>query len=50
MYLLHVEKQYTNNKLKIITPKWNDEFGLTNSSYSVSDIQYYIEYIKIMRY
>ena len=38
-------KQYKNNKLKIIAPTWNDEFELPHSSYSVSDIQYYIEFI-----
>ena len=32
-------------KLKIIAPTWNDEFELPDSSYSVSDIQGYIEYI-----
>ena len=48
IYLLHVEnirKQYKNNELKIIAPVWNDEFELTDGSYSVSDIQDYIEYI-----
>ena len=38
-------KQYKNNKLKIIAPKWNLEFELPDGSYSVSDIQDYIEYI-----
>ena len=38
-------KQSINNKLKIITPTWNDEFELTDGSYSVSDIQDHIEYI-----
>ena len=31
--------------MKIIAPTWNDEFELPDGSYSVSDIQYYIEYI-----
>ena len=39
------KKQYKNNKLKIIAPTWNDEFELLDSSYSVSDIQDYIEFI-----
>ena len=39
------EKQYKNNKLKIIAPTWNDEFKLPDGSYSVSDIQDYMEYI-----
>ena len=40
-----IRKQYKNNNLKIIAPTWNDKFELPDSSYSVSDIQYYIEYI-----
>ena len=38
-------KQYKNNKLKITTLTWNDEFQLLDGFYSVSDIQDYIEYI-----
>ena len=41
----NIRKQYKNNKLKIIAPTWNDKFELPDSSYSVSDIQNYIEYI-----
>ena len=41
----NIRKQYKNNKLKIIAPTWNDEFELPDSSYSVSDIRVYIEYI-----
>ena len=41
----NVRKQYKNNKLKILAPTWNDEFELPDGSYSVSDIQDYIEYI-----
>ena len=41
----NIRKQYKNNKLKIIAPTWNYEFELTDGSYSVSDIQDYIEYI-----
>ena len=33
------------NKLKIIASTWNDESELPDGSYSVSDIQDYIEYI-----
>ena len=40
-----IRKQYKNNKLKIIAPTWNNEFELPDSSYSVSDIQDYVEYI-----
>ena len=31
--------------MKIIAPTWNDDFELPGVSYSVSDIQDYIEYI-----
>ena len=40
-----IRKQYKKNKLKIIAPKWNDEFELPDGSYSVSDVQDYIKYI-----
>ena len=40
----NIRKQYKNNKLKIIVSAWNYEFELPDSSYSVSDIQDYIEY------
>ena len=41
----NIRKQHKNNKLKIIARTWNDEFELTDGSYSVADIQDYIEYI-----
>ena len=41
----NIRRQCKNNKLKIIVPTWNDEFELPDCSYSVSDIQDYIEYI-----
>ena len=41
----NIRKQFKNNKLKIIAPRWNDEFELPDGSYSVSNIQDYIEYI-----
>ena len=40
-----IRKQYKNNKLKIISPTWNNEFELPDGSYSVSDIQDYMKYI-----
>ena len=47
--LLHLQKykktQCKNSKLKIIASTWNDEFQLPDGSYSVSDIQDYIELI-----
>ena len=42
----NIRKQYKNNKLKIITLTWNNDFELPDFSYSVSDIQDYIEFIK----
>ena len=41
----NIRKQYKNNKLKIIAPTRNGESELPNGSYSVSDIQDYIEFI-----
>ena len=41
----NIRKEYKNNKLKIKGWTWNDEFELPDGSYSVSDIQDYIEYI-----
>ena len=35
----NINSEYTNNKLKIHAPTWNDTFDLPNRSYSVSDIQ-----------
>ena len=34
-----------NNKSEMPAPTWNDEFDLTDGSYSVSEIQDYFEYI-----
>ena len=41
----NIRKQYQNNKLQIIAPTQNDEFELPDGSYSLLDIQDYIEYI-----
>ena len=43
----NIRKQYKSNKLKIIAPTWNDEFELPDGSYSFSNIQHYIEHVKI---
>ena len=40
---IYKKKHYKNKKLKTIAPTWNDEFELPDGSYSVSDIQDYIE-------
>ena len=41
----NIKSAYNNNKFKISTPTWNDEFDLPHGSYSVSDVQDYFEYI-----
>ena len=41
----NIRQQYENNKFKIIAPTWNYEFELSDGSYSMSDIQDYIERI-----
>ena len=41
----NIEKSYKNNKFKISAPTWNEEFELSDGSYSVSDIQECFEYI-----
>ena len=41
----NIKSEYNNNKFKISTPTWNDEFNLPDRSYSLSDIQGYFEYI-----
>ena len=41
----NIKSEYNNNKFKIFTSTWNEEFFLPNGSYSISDIQDYFEYI-----
>ena len=41
----NVKSTYNNNKLKILAPTWNETFRLPDGSYSISEIQDYIEYI-----
>ena len=41
----NIKKSYKNNKFKISVPTWNEEFELPDGSYSISDIQDYLEYI-----
>ena len=40
-----LKKSYKNNKFKISSPTLNEEFELSEGSYSVLDIQDYFEYI-----
>ena len=41
----NIKSSYNNNKFKISSPTWNEEFTLSDGSYSASDIQDYFEYI-----
>ena len=35
----NIKSAYNNNKFKITTPTWNDDFDLPDGSYSILDIQ-----------
>ena len=39
----NIKKHYKNNKLKKISPTWNNDFELAGGLYSVPNIQDYIE-------
>ena len=41
----NIKSSYKNNKFKISTPTWNEEFTLPDGAYSISDIQDYFQYI-----
>ena len=41
----NIKSSYNNNKFKISTTTWDEEFELPDGSYSISDIQNYFEYI-----
>ena len=41
----NIKSEYNNNKFKIFAPTWNDEFDLSDGSYSFADIQDYFEFI-----
>ena len=41
----NIKSAYNNNKFKISASTWNEEFDLPDSSYSISDIQNYFEFI-----
>ena len=40
-----IKSAYSNDKFIISVPIWNDEFNLSDGSYSISDIQDYFEWI-----
>ena len=41
----NIKSTCKNNKFKISAPTWSDEFQLPDGSYSISDIQDYLEYV-----
>ena len=41
----NIKRSYSNNKFKISTPTWSDEFEFLAGSYLISDIQDYFDYI-----
>ena len=41
----NIKSAYNNNEFKISATTWNDEFDLSDGSYSIFDIQDYFEYI-----
>ena len=41
----NIKSEYNNNKFIISAPTWNDTFDLPDGSYSVSNIQDYLEFI-----
>ena len=40
-----IKSSYNNNKFKITSPTWSDEFEIPDGSCSISDTQDYFEYI-----
>ena len=41
----NIKTSCNNNKFKLSSPTWSDEFELPDGLYSISDIQDYFEYI-----
>ena len=41
----NIKSAYNNNKFKISVPTWNDTCDLPDGSYSIKDIQDYLEFI-----
>ena len=41
----NIKSEYNDNKLKILTPNWNETSDLPDGSYSISDIQDYFQFI-----
>ena len=41
----NINSEYNNNKSKTSVPTWNETFSLPDGSYSIDDIQHYLENI-----
>ena len=41
----NIKSEYNNNRFKTSAPTWNDTFDLPDGSYSIADIQDYLEFI-----
>ena len=41
----NIKSAYNNNRSKSLAPIWNNEFNLPDGSYSISDIQDYLQYV-----
>ena len=41
----NIKSEYNNNKVKISAPTWNETFDLPYGSYSIADIQDFLEFI-----
>ena len=41
----NINSEYNNNKSKTSVPTWNETFDLPDVSYSIDDIQHYLELI-----
>ena len=41
----NIKSEYNDNKYNISAPTWNDTFDLPDGSYSIADIQDYLEFI-----
>ena len=45
LIIYYRKSSYNNSNFKIFASTWNDDFKLSDGSYSISDIQDYFEYI-----
>ena len=41
----NIQSEYNNNKFKTSAPTWNETFDLPDGSYTIDDLQDYIEFI-----